>query len=143
MSPRGAVLSVLSAGALFGTAGTAQALGPDGTTPLGVGITRIVIGAVVLVLAMPLLGGSLRRLPLLWRTPAMWVTAGCAGAYQLFFFAAVARAGVALGTLVAVGAAPILAGLLAWPVLGHRPTRGWLGATLVCLAGLVMLNWKR
>jgi DME family drug/metabolite transporter len=140
MSPRGAVLSVLAAGALFGTAGTAQALGPDDTTPLGVGITRIVIGAVVLALAIPLLGGSLRRIPGLWRTPAMWVTAGCAASYQLFFFAAVERAGVALGTLVAVGAAPILAGLVAWPVLGHAPTRGWLGATLVCLAGLALLT---
>lgn len=140
MSPRSAVLSVLAAGALFGTAGTAQALGPAGTTPLGVGIMRILIGAAVLVVAMPLLGGSLRRLPRLWRSPAMWVTAGCAAAYQLFFFAAVERAGVALGTLVAVGAAPILAGLLAWPVLAHRPTRGWLAATAVCLVGLALLT---
>jgi DME family drug/metabolite transporter len=134
------VLSVLAAGALFGTAGTAQALGPAGTTPLGVGILRIVVGAVALVVAMRLLGAPTRRLAGLWRTPAMWVTAGCAAAYQLFFFAGVSRAGVALGTLVAVGSAPLLAGAVGWVVLGHRPTRGWLAATAVCLLGLGLLT---
>jgi DME family drug/metabolite transporter len=134
------VLLVLAAGALFGTAGTAQALGPAGTTPLGVGILRIVVGAIALAVAMPLLGTPLRRLPSLWRTPAMWATATCAASYQLFFFAGVERAGVALGTLVAVGSAPVLAGLTGWAVLGHRPTHGWIGATSVCLAGLAMLT---
>jgi DME family drug/metabolite transporter len=134
------VLLVVAAGALFGTAGTAQALGPAGSTPLGVGIVRIVVGAVVLVIAMPLLGSSPRQLVPLWRTPAMLVTASTAGAYQLFFFAGVSRAGVALGTLVAVGSAPLFAGLVGWAVLRHRPTRGWLVATLVCLAGLGLLT---
>jgi DME family drug/metabolite transporter len=131
---------VVAAGVLFGTAGTAQALGPAGSTPLGVGILRIVVGAAALLLAMPLLGSSPRRLVTLWRTPAMLVTACTAGAYQLFFFAGVSRAGVALGTLVAVGSAPLFAGLVGWAVLKHRPTLGWLTATLVCLVGLGLLT---
>ena len=134
------VLLVVAAGVLFGTAGTAQALGPAGSTPLGVGIVRIVVGAVVLLIAMPLLGSSPRRLIPLWRTPAMLVTATTAGAYQLFFFAGVSRAGVALGTLVAVGSAPLFAGLVGWAVLRHRPSLGWLVATLVCLVGLGLLT---
>ena len=32
-----AILAVVAASVLFGTTGTAQELGPDGTTPLGVG----------------------------------------------------------------------------------------------------------
>ncbi len=131
---------MLAAGALFGTAGTAQALGPEGTTPMGVGILRIAVGALVLLVAIPLLGGSVRRLVGLVGTPAMWVTALAAGLYQLCFFAAVDRSGVALGTLVAVGSAPVLAGLLAWAVLGHRPTVGWLLATAVCVTGLGLLT---
>ena len=134
------VLLVVAAGVLFGTAGTAQALGPAGSTPLGVGIVRIVVGALVLLIAMPLLGSSPRRLIPLWRTPAMLVTATTAGAYQLFFFAGVSRAGVALGTLVAVGSAPLFAGLVGWVVLRHRPSLGWLVATLVCLVGLALLT---
>ncbi|MCU0262547.1 MAG: EamA family transporter [Candidatus Nanopelagicales bacterium] len=133
------VLMVVAAGALFGTAGTAQALGPTGSTPLGVGILRIVVGAAALVTAMHLLGASPRRVIRLWRTPAMLVTASTAGAYQLFFFAGVSRTGVALGTLVAVGSAPLFAGLVGWIALRHRPTAGWVVATVVCLVGLGLL----
>ncbi len=140
MSARLPALLVLAAGVLFGTVGTAQALGPDGTTPIGVGILRIEIGALALLAAMPLLGASPRRLVALWRTPAMLVTALTASAYQLCFFAGVSEAGVALGTLVAVGSGPLFAGVVGWAVLGHRPTRGWLVATMVCVVGLVLLS---
>jgi drug/metabolite transporter (DMT)-like permease len=40
---------VLLAAVLFGTTGTAQALGPDGTSPLTVGASRIAIGGAALV----------------------------------------------------------------------------------------------
>jgi DME family drug/metabolite transporter len=140
MSTRFPVLLVLAAGALFGTAGTAQALGPAGTTPMGVGILRIVVGAAALLLAMPFLGSSPRRLVALWRTPAMLATALTAAVYQLCFFAGVSLAGVALGTLVAVGSGPVFAGIVGWVVLRHRPTRGWLVATSVCVVGLVLLS---
>ena len=45
---RRATLAVLGAALLFGTTGTSQALGPDGTTPLGLGTLRIAVGAVAL-----------------------------------------------------------------------------------------------
>jgi DME family drug/metabolite transporter len=70
----------------------------------------------------------------------MVVTALTAATYQLCFFAGVSLAGVALGTLVAVGSGPVFAGIVGWIVLGHRPTRGWLVATTVCVAGLVLLS---
>lgn len=133
------MLSVLGAGALFGTAGTAAAFAPDGATATAVGILRLEVGALALLAALPLLGGSLRRLVRLLRTPAMLATAVSAAAYQPLFFGGVGRAGVALGTLVAVGSAPVLAGLLGWARFGHRPTPGWLAATAVCLVGLVLL----
>ncbi len=136
---RSSVLFILGAGVLFGTAGTAQALGPDGASPMGVGILRMEVGAVALLLAMPLLGSSPRRLLPMLRTRAMLVTAMTAATYQLCFFAGVSLAGVALGTLVAVGSGPVFAGLLGWVFLGHRPTRGWLVATAACVAGLALL----
>ena len=136
---RSSVLFILGAGVLFGTAGTAQALGPAGASPMGVGILRIEIGAVALLLAMPLLGTSPRRLVPLLRTRAMIVTAVTAATYQLCFFAGVSSAGVALGTLVAVGSGPVFAGLLGWAFLSHRPTRGWLVATAACVTGLTLL----
>ena len=137
-SPRVAILLVVVAGVLFGTAGTAQALGPEGTTPVVVGVLRIAIGAVALVLAMPLLGRSPGGLLRLWRTRAMLITALAAAIYQPLFFGGVDRAGVALGTLIAVGSGPVFAGIVGWIVLRHRPTGGWLIATGVCVVGLVL-----
>ena len=128
MPARLPVLLVLAAGVLFGTAGTAQALGPAGTTPVSVGILRIEVGALALLLAMPLLGASPRRLLKLWRTPAMLVTALTASAYQLCFFAGVSEAGVALGTLVAVGSGPLFAGVVGWvgaAVIAPRGAGSW------------------
>lgn len=138
-SARTSVLFILGAGMLFGTAGTAQALGPAGASPMGVGILRIEVGAVALLLAMPLLGASPRSLLPLLRTRAMVATAVTAATYQLCFFAGVSMAGVALGTLVAVGSGPVFAGLLGWAFLGHRPGRGWLVATAACIVGLTLL----
>jgi DME family drug/metabolite transporter len=136
-----AILLVVAAGVLFGTAGTAQALGPVTTSPIGVGVLRIQVGALALLAAMPFLGAHPRRLLTLWRSPAMLVTAICAALYQPFFFGAVSQVGVALGTLVAVGSEPVLAGLVGWIVLRHRPTPGWILATSIAIVGLVLRSW--
>ena len=132
------VVLVLAAGGLFGTAGTAAAFGPDTASSASVGFLRLSVGAVALVAIMPFVGGRWRSLPGLWRRPAIWVMAVGAAAYQPFFFGAVARSGVALSTLVTVGIGPVYAGLLGWAFLRHRPTRAWLLATLVAVAGLVL-----
>ena len=136
-----AVLQVLLAAALFGTTGTAQALGPSGTTPLGVGAARLAVGGLGLLLVLPLLGGSPRRAVALWRTPAGLLTAGCTALYQVFFFAGVQRAGVAAGTLVTIGSGPVFAGLLGAALLGERPQRAWAASTATCLMGLALLSF--
>jgi DME family drug/metabolite transporter len=75
----------------------------------------------------------------LWRTPTGVVAGLCTALYQLCFFAGVQRAGVAVGTLVAIGSGPVLTGLLAGRLLGERPGRAWLAATGLCLSGLALL----
>ena len=134
-----AVIAVLGAACLFGTTGIAQALGPTGTTPLGVGAARIVIGGCGLMAVLPLLGATRGGAISLWKTP--WgIAAGLMTTmYQVCFFGALLQTGVALGTLVTIGTGPILGGLLSWLVLKDRPTLGWAIATAVCLMGLVLL----
>ncbi len=131
-------LFVVAAGILFGTAGTAQALGPSDAAPVAVGILRIQVGAIALLAVMPLLGARRGRLLELWRRPAILVTAVCAALYQPLFFGAVSQVGVAFGTLVAVGSEPVFAGVVGWIVLRHRLTAGWLAATAIAVAGLVL-----
>jgi len=130
-------LLVLLAAVLFGTAGTAQALGPD-ASPLAVGSTRIALGAALLALAAwafaPRDGSAVR-----WaRGPLAGAAAGIAG-YQLCFFAAVADTGVAVGTVVALGSAPALAGALG-RVFGGTPLTGlWAACTALATAGVLLL----
>ena len=128
---------VLAAAVLWGTTGTARALAPAGTSPLSVGAVRIVIGAAALLAAARLRGG------LRWggRWPGVPVMAGTVAiaGYQLAFFSAVARTGVAVGTMVAIGSAPVLAGLLAWLVRGERPARRWYAATMLAMTGCGLL----
>jgi DME family drug/metabolite transporter len=134
-----AVGAVLLAAALFGTTGTAQALGPEATTPLGVGAARLAVGGLALLAVLPLVGASWRAAVVLWRTPSGLIGGVCTGLYQVFFFAGVERAGVAVGTLIALGSGPVLTGVLARLLLGERPGRSWLAATGLCLAGLTVL----
>jgi DME family drug/metabolite transporter len=59
--------------------------------------------------------------------------------YQLAFFAAVADTGVAVGTIVALGSAPALAGGIEWAVERRAPQRSWAMATALACAGVAML----
>ncbi|WP_131105463.1 DMT family transporter [Ornithinimicrobium sufpigmenti] len=134
-----AVGAVLVAATLFGTTGTAQALGAEGATPLGVGAVRLVIGGLGLLMVLPLVGGRRSEAIRLWRTPAGVAMGVCTALYQVSFFAAVQQAGVAIGTLAAIGSGPVLAGLLARFLLGERPRLSWVLATGLCLVGLTLL----
>jgi DME family drug/metabolite transporter len=127
---------VLAAGVLWGTTGTAQAFAPAGATPLAIGAVRLLVGGTaLLILALVRRQLRPRGWPLL---PTITVLTGIA-LYQVCFFAAVARAGVAVGTVVAIGSAPMLTGLMGLIVLGERPTRRWLFATLLAVAGCTLL----
>ena len=135
-----AVAAVLAAAVLFGTTGTAQALGPDSTSPLGVGAVRLAVGGLALLLVLPLVGGSAGSAARLWRTPVGLLAGLCTALYQVCFFAAVDRAGVALGTLVTIGSGPVFAGLLGALLLRERVETSWLVATGTCVAGLALLS---
>ncbi len=134
-SNRGAWM-VLAAGVLWGTTGTAQAFAPAGATPLAVGAIRLLVGGTALLIL------ALARRQLHPRGWPLWPTAlvltGIA-LYQVCFFAAVARVGVAVGTIVAIGSAPMLAGVLGLAILGERPTQRWLLATLLAVGGCTVL----
>lgn len=127
---------VLLAALMWGTTGTARALAPSDAAPLAVGAVRIAIGGALLVVIALVRGGLIGpRWPLL---PAA-VAATAVAIYQLAFFEGVARVGVAVGTILAIGSAPAFAGALGWLVLHERPTTRWLMATAIAVAGLVLL----
>lgn len=128
---------VLIAAVLWGTTGTAQTFAPTGFDPIVIGFLRLAIGgAVLLLLALSRNElGSLRGWPLRLTFLAAFFTA----AYQACFFAAVAKTGVAVGTIVGIGSAPIAGGLLGYLFRGERPGRRWSIATFLAILGCVLL----
>lgn len=132
---RAPLLLVLAAAALFGTTGTAQALGPD-ASPATVGAARVAIGGALLLIYASL-NGELRARP--WDLRLVAVSGLAVGIYQVSFFSSVSRTGVAIGTIVALGSAPALTGLLGRIVLGERPGRRWVFATMLATAGSALL----
>lgn len=128
---------VLAAAVLWGTTGTAQAFAPEAAQPAAVGALRLAVGGAAL-LALAVARGALRGKER-WPALATVFAAGSMAAYQLCFFAAVAKTGVAVGTIVAIGSAPILAGGLGSLVRGERPGRRWFVATLFAVSGCSLL----
>jgi DME family drug/metabolite transporter len=127
--------TLLLAAVLFGTTGTAQALAVV-DEPMAVGAARIVLGGAALA-AVALARGELRGLWASW--PVVLVCAVGVACFQLAFFVSVRETGVAVATVVAIGAAAVLAGALEWAVEGTRPGRRWAAATGLAVGGLVLL----
>lgn len=136
------VLLVLGAAVLWGTTGTIQAFLPDARDPLVVAAFRLVFGAVTLLMLAALAQGAFagfRRLP--WG----WVLAAAVSiaAYNLLFFKGVLGAGVGVGTVLAIGGAPIWVTLFTVIILRRRPDRITMfgqglsitGAALLVLSG--------
>jgi DME family drug/metabolite transporter len=135
-------LAVLAAAMCFSTTGTAQALAGVDASPLAVGAARIVVG-----------GGILGLLALARRAPppppraargsiAGLVALGAIGvlAYQPLFFLGTRDNGVAIGTVVALGSAPIATGIVDAVRLRRAPSQRWLIATAIALAGVILVS---
>lgn len=134
-----AVLAVLLAAALFGTSATTLALlAPDAPGP-SVAAMRLLVGAAGLVLVVVVFRGNGRSLVAMWRRPVVWLMGAAVAGYQALFFMGTIRAGVAVGTLISLAAAPFLAGVLGWVLREGPPGWTWVVSTLLAVAGLVLL----
>lgn len=131
---------VLGAAILWGTAGTAQALTPAGYDPAAIGALRLLIGGLALLLLA--LSRKELRPPRGWHWLPLLLAAAFTSSYQLCYFSAVAKTGVAVGTVVAMGSAPIAGGLLGLIFRGERPGRRWYLATPLAIVGCILLSFS-
>jgi len=135
---RSGIFFVLGAALLWGTTGTAQSFAPAGFDSTVIGFFRLLIGggALFLLAAGRRELGSWSDWPLVPTLLAALFTAS----YQLCFFSAVSKTGVAVGTIVGIGSAPIAGGILGYLFRGERPGRRWLFATLLAISGCTLLS---
>jgi len=137
----GGTSCILLAASLWGTTATARTFAPAGASPVAVGAVRV-IGGGLLLFGFALRGGALRELAARGTRPRCLLAVGAtaAAAYQTAFFAATARAGVAVGAVITIGAAPVFTGVLSLLTSRRsRPGVRWLAATTAAVTGCVML----
>ena len=128
---------VLAAALLWGTTGTAAALAP-GVGSLAVGAAAMGVGGLLqAAAALRVIGAHRADLAAQWRTLA--VSAVAVAVYPLAFYSSMRLAGVAVGTVVSIGSAPMAAALIERAV-DHEPlSRRWaLGATVGVLGVLAL-----
>ncbi len=138
--PVWSAFAVAGAACLFGMTGTIAAIGPAELSPVAAGAWRSVIGAAVLVFATALVAPARSTMP--WATRWAWIGGAGVAGYQLAFFEAVERTGVALGTLITIGVGPPVAGLLEVALNRRRPSMWWLVGSAVAIAGVAVLTAK-
>ena len=129
---------ILGGAILWGTTGTAQAFAPAGFDPLVIGTLRLLVGGLSLLLVAVMQRGMGRfefRKPLRFFLAAVLISG-----YQLCFFTAVAKTGVAIGTVVGIGSAPIAGGLLGFFFRGEKLGRRWLLATILAISGCTLVS---
>lgn len=133
-------LLVIFAAVCFATTGTAQQLGPDGSSPLGVAAIRFFIGSLALFFIAslrPSRSHTVERVPLAAR---VWIATACGQAlYGAAFFSAVRSTGVAVGTVVALGSAPLITGVITAISSRKPPSLSWLGTTLFAIVGMSLI----
>ncbi|GHE59240.1 permease [Streptomyces spiralis] len=130
-------LCVLLASVLWGTTGTAATFAPD-VGPLAIGAVAMGCGGLLQALvAVPRIR---REAPALRRRRGVVLLGGAAvGAYPLAFYSSMHLAGVAAGTVVSIGSAPLASALVERVMDGRRLTRRWTAGAALGLTGTVLL----
>lgn len=131
------IILVFFAGILWGTSGTTQAFAPTAASPLTIGAARLAVGGIALLL-LGLATGAIKDKNLIFNKRT-FITAAAMATYQITFFAAVLKTGVAMGTVVAIGSSPIFAGILSSIINRELPDRKWLIATTISIIGAIFL----
>jgi DME family drug/metabolite transporter len=137
------LLYLIVAGAAWGTAGAAASLvyRTSDMGPVALSFWRCAAGLVLLLAArLPRLRGRTTGAgPLGRRVRRACVTGVGLAVFQTAYFAAVEATGLAVATVVTLGAGPVLIALGARLTLGERLGRGGLAAVAGALAGLAVL----
>lgn len=131
-----AYVIVLCGGILWGTTGTAQTFIPETVDPFVVATLRLAIGGFVLMSILFLL----RKIQFsAWPWKNILIVSVALALFQYAFFTSVRLTGVAVGTVVTIGSAPIFTGMLEWLILRTRPNWQWFIATSLAIVGCTLL----
>lgn len=133
------MLLVMTASMSWGTTGILQALAPADAHPLTVGSVRVVLAAVTMIIYNKWKGKSV--INILKKAPkgALIITVLGVMGYQFAFFSALKLTGVSIGSMIAIGIAPIIAGLFGSVFENEPLSKRWIISTAVAIFGCFLL----
>ncbi|MER7077589.1 drug/metabolite transporter, DME family [Saccharopolyspora kobensis] len=134
---RSGPLLVLLASALWGTTGTAASFAPAGASPLSIGAATMGVGGLLL---LAIAGRSAFEVLRSGRPGLLVVGALAVAVYPLAFYSSMALAGVAIGTVVTLGSAPVFAAILERVVDGVRLDGRWAVSAALAVLGLLLIT---
>ncbi|WP_329341557.1 DMT family transporter [Streptomyces sp. NBC_00663] len=136
------LLCLIVAGVAWGTAGAAGSLvyRTSDMGPVALSFWRCAIGFVLLLAVRLARSRTAVAEPLRRRALRAVVTGVGLAVFQTAYFAAVQITGLAVGTVVTLGAGPVLIALGARLALGERLGRGGVAAVAGALVGLAVLG---
>src|SRR5699024_3022595 len=130
---------ILIAAVLWGTVGTAKAFAPAGADSISMGAMRLLVGGLVLMAVAVLLG----KMTLTgWPFRSVLRASRSMELVLPVFFTAVSLAGVDVGTVAAIGSAPVFAGMIEWITFKTRPSGVWWLSTFLAVTGCVILMFN-
>lgn len=127
---------VLLGAILWGTTGSAQAFAPENATPIVIGALRMAIGGTALFFVAKVRGAF--KTEINFDKKLLLIASICMAAYQPLFFSGVFKTGVALGTVLAIGSAPVFSGIIEY-FMGEKLSRRWIIGTIVSITGCSLL----
>ncbi|MGF6256798.1 DMT family transporter [Ensifer sp. LBL] len=131
---------VLVASALWGTTGTTATFA-SGVSPLGIGAVAMGLGGLLLALtALRSIVKSRAKLAAQW--PMLILGSLSVAIYPLAFYSSMHLAGVAIGTVISIGSAPLAASLIERFFDGQKLTTRWLLGAAAGLGGAVLLTFS-
>lgn len=136
---RWGAMSVVAASVLWGTTGTAATFAPD-VSPLAIGAVAMGLGGLLQALfAARHIGLQAGSLLARWRLVSLGAAA--VATYPLAFYSSMHLSGVAVGTVVSIGSAPVAAALVERFADRKPLSRQWILGALLGVGGAALLSF--
>jgi DME family drug/metabolite transporter len=132
------IAAVVLASILWGTTGTAATFAPD-VSPLAIGSLAMGLGGLLqtVIAWRPL---KLHRHQVLKHARLVIIGGLCVALYPLAFYSSMYLSGVAIGTVISIGLAPIAAALIERIIDKRVLSRRWLLSISLGIAGVALLT---
>ncbi|MCD8339861.1 MAG: DMT family transporter, partial [Burkholderiales bacterium] len=124
---------------LWGTTGTIKSFAPEGVSPFLITFIRMSMGAVLLFLLCLLTHKWPKSLKGINWLAICGFAGGLLG-FQFFFFGSVSEVGVAVCSVISIGATPIWTAILQKVLYGRNPKNYWYPSAALAILGTVLLN---